>query len=300
MSREETHYRASLDHLRSSLRWLVASAGAIAAALVAGLQLTNLATLPWFPLLIALGAAIFALSITFAFLIATAKVLTQDRLTATELSNREIRAGLITEALRVDPVKDDSVIRWIQERRTYLLGPYTTVTALYSDGLIGSIKAAEQLKQGNKVSWRNRKLNPASAEDLSFVETAAQDATKRIELTEDAAQYAATALAYRSLLAKMPWWAIAFCISVIVFATIPSLAAPTKVLTPVTKPTPVRVVILDPEQAGLGPGCGAETQGVAVGGTFERPVIALTGTPDCPARVLDRADGVVVVPLIAP
>ena len=144
------HFGARSDNLASTLKWLVASAGAIAAAIVAGLQLTSLKNLqPWAAILATVGA-VGALTAVGLVLFGAARVLAVDTPTVTELSNAEIDANAENSTDLAAPDRLEALpplLGWVYERRTSLLGDAKTITNLYMDGIVGTGRALDCLRR---------------------------------------------------------------------------------------------------------------------------------------------------------
>jgi hypothetical protein len=299
-----SHYQASLSDLRASLRWLVASSGAVVAVIVTGLQLRDISAIGgvWRVAASSLAAAA-ALGIVLGLLVQAARVLTLPRPTATELSNREIEAGAVTSAPRLEPTRD-GLVNSILARRTYLLGEAKTVTELYTNEYVASIHALRGLESGQALNWQGRRLDPDSAADRSIVSDALRQAEKRLAMTEDAAHLFQTEEKYRNLLDKFKLGASCFLLALITFAlTASPTKPPDRALVPasVAAPVAVRVVVVDASRSGLPKRCTSdEYRGVAVAGNLATPTVALEPTSDCGARIVKPNKGLVVVPIVQP
>ena len=151
-------FRGRVDTLSSTLKWLMASAGAIAAALIAGLQLTSLASRALPAALLGAIAVAVALVCVGKVLVGAGRVLAAQSPTATEISNDEIAAGLIKPHPGPPTGPDLSsypLLGWIQDQRSSLLGNARTVTEIIQDQIVGTESATDTLQRGASTTWRN-------------------------------------------------------------------------------------------------------------------------------------------------
>lgn len=288
-----SNFQASLGELRSSLKWLIGSAGAAAAVVVAALQLDEIPTSPLWAAVVVTLAEVLALGVTLALLIAASRVLTLPRLTATEISNREIDSNVLNPKPG-DEIQDD-VIRWIVERKSYLLGTAENVTALYSDYLSEPLRRLDELATGRSVTWRGRTLDPTSNADREALAAVVTATEARLARIEDAVHYWLSEKSYRNLLGNFTLGGIVFAVSIAVIVLVPALISESDGI-PVMEPVPVDVIVQDAHLAGLPSGCAGSLTGVAVGGTLEQPVVALNGSAGCEPRLIEVDEGVVAIP----
>lgn len=285
------------SNLSGTLKWLVASAGAIAVAIVAGLQLTSLQTLqPWAALLATVGA-LGALVAVGLVLFGAARVLAIDTPTITELSNAEMdfkaenHADLATpEGLKALPL----LLLWLYERRTLLLGDAQTISALYEDGIVGSGRALDRLRRKQKCTWAGRALDPESPSDIAWLETERSIATSRIDRLEAAAGYWMRREAYQRLVKKASWISVSFVAGIFIFALAP-VVGPATVLPGVTEPVPAQIHVLDANSAGVPSTCPAVLAGQIVGGSLANPVVVTSPQGECPALKLEAHDKALIV-----
>lgn len=185
------HYGAALDNLRSTVKWLVASAGAVAAAIIAGAQLVDYSNRNWLGASLSAIAVATALSLALYLLLAAARILTIPRKTVTELANAEMReppTAVLTGTF------NSPTVEWVLARKDYLLGPYPNVRALLAAyGRIDVAKLDE-----NREVWA--------------------DIERRIARVEEAVHYRDVSKEYDKLLGKFKWGALAFVGAVVLFS----------------------------------------------------------------------------------
>lgn len=281
-----SHYGPALENLQSTVKWLVAAAGAVVAAIIAGAQLVNYSDRDLWGAGLAALAVVVALSLTIVLLVRTAKILTVPRPTVIDLANAEIPAGALDKDRRETGQISDPDVLWLIARKPYLLGTYETVTDL--------LKAydADARKVHNNAS-------DAGAGDASDSEARQlrSDLRQRINTVEEAAHYRDMSNAYKSLLRQFRSGAAWFIVAVVVFSVSGLLRkeAPEKPLNPVTKPIPVRVFITD--TAGPTPPQCRDRAGVAVGGTLTSATVVMPPAAGCAAATLaPQQSGAVVIP----
>jgi hypothetical protein len=273
-----SHYGPALENLRSTVKWLIAAAGAVVAAIIAGAQLVDYSDRNLWGAGLAALAVVTALSLTMVLLVRTAKILTVPRPTVVDLANAEIPAGALDEDRRERGQISDPDVLWLIARKPYLLGTYETVTELlkaYAD-------AATRV--------HNNASDPDARQLLS-------DLRQRIGTVEEAAHYRDMSNAYKSLLRQFRKGAVWFIAAVVLFSVSGLLRkeAPEKPSNPVTKPIPVRVFITDTAQP-TPPQC-RDRVGVAVGGTLASATVVMPPTAGCGAAVITPPQaGAVVIP----
>jgi hypothetical protein len=272
-----SHYGPALENLRSTVKWLVAAAGAVVAAIITGAQLVNYSDRNLLGAGLAAAAVVIALSLTIVLLVRTAKILTVPRPTVIDLANAEIPAGALDKDRRESGQISDSDVLWLIARKTYLLGTYETVTDL--------LKAYDDAA----TEVDNNASDPAARQLLS-------DLRQRIGTVEEAAHYRDMSNAYKSLLRKFWRGAAWFILAVVVFSVSGLLRkeAPEKPSNPVTKPIPVRVFITDTARP-TPPQC-RDRVGVAVGGTLTSATVVMPPAAECAAATLTPQSGAVVIP----
>lgn len=274
-----SHYGPALENLRSTIKWLVAAAGAVVAAIVVGAQVVNYSDRNRWGAALAAVAVVIALSLTIVLLVRTAEILTVPRRTVIDLANAEIPAGALDKDRREAGQISPDVL-WLIARKTYLLGTYETVTDL--------------LKAYDEAATQVHDHPSAPAARQSF-----DDLQQRIGTVEEAAHYRDVSNAYRSLLRQFRRGAVAFIAAVVVFSVSGGLRkqAPEKPSNPVTKPIPVRVFITDGARPTPTPPECRERAGIAVGGTLTSATVVMPPIAGCAAATLPpQQPGAVVIP----
>jgi hypothetical protein len=270
---------------------MIGAAGAIAAAIVAGIQLTAIANLqPVAAIVAAAGAAVALLAIGSVLLGAT-RVLAIESPTLTELSNEELNAPPA-----VDGKSSSSLITWVFERRTSLLGDATSITNLYADGVVGAKRALDVLRRGEKSTWADRELDPESASDVAWLEGEYAAATARVGRLEEAAGYWQRRRAYSDLIDKAPMLFTFFILGILVFAIMPVWGR-TSLTSEIKAPIPAQIYVRDATAADVPADCPARLSGQIVGGSLDKPIVVTVPTESCPALKLTvQDDALIVVP----
>lgn len=291
-------FAARAENLSSTLKWLMASGGAIAAVIVAGLQLTSLKDLQlWAALLAEAGVAVALFSVG-GMLLGASRVLAVDAPTITELSNADLINPGPHSAASEDPLR--RVLHWVQERRTSLLGDAASVTELYTDGIVGARKALEHLRRKERFHWAGRDLSPDSASDLAWVEAQYAANSGLIDQLEVAVSYWVKRTAYVNLIEKSRGLFMLFLAGILLFAIAPVLG-PTAAASRVDAPLPAQVYVRDGKAAGLPSTCPATLSGQIVGGPLDRPTVVTAPTGTCPALKLTADnEALIVVPDASP
>lgn len=288
-------YVQQAQELRATARWLAGSAGLTSAAVVAGLQLTSVAGADALAALAAVVGVVVSLVALGAALVAVSRVLAADRPTVSEISNQEMAAGLFPEggAPQSSPDEKHALVYWIQERRTSLLGDAGTVTALYSDGVVGAGNALRDLGAGRNASYAGRQLTPGDQAAKDWIASVHQAALARVAAVEDAAAFWKTQKEYRQLLTKR-WFLWLFVLGILLFALAPSLS--TQAPRPaIQEPIDVTVFLDGTHHGDLPTGCESVIEGQAVGGLLSEPLVVAPASGKCPALRLQTSDQDVVI-----
>lgn len=289
-------FAARTANLTGTLKWMVAAAGAIATVIVAGLQLTAIANLqPWAAIVAACGAAVALVAIGSVLLGAT-RVLAMQGPTVIELSNEELNAGVLEPSANLDGKALPPLIAWVRERRTSLLGDATSITSLYTDGVVGARRALDGLRRGEKSKWASRDLDPKSASDVAWLEAEYAAATARVERLEEAADYWQRRKAYSDVINRAPKLFNFFVLGILVFAVIP-VWGHSSVTSEIKDPLPAQIYVRDADAAGVPSDCPATLSGQIVGGSLDRPIVVTVPTGSCPAlKLAAQNDALIVVP----
>lgn len=292
-------FEGAVDDARTSLKWLVAASGAVAALLVAGLQLTGLTTTaPRNDLAAAVISVVVALLLVMLLLVTSARILATPRPLAADLSNREIRAGRSQRATPSN--KKDWLVDWILARRSYLLSEYDSVTELWREGFQPATEALVKLGSGESAVLLGKRLMP-DAPGISYAKDAKQRAATAIQRVEDAAHMATIEHRFTLLMRLFPVGSIIFVASIVAFAVFSSRVSDYKILD-VSVPTEVTLAITDAKAINLPQDCVRQfpLNGVALYGNWKAPVVAIEASGACKAQLLTASpqSGLVAIPVI--
>lgn len=270
-----THFDRQIDTLRGTLKWLIASGGAVVAAIVAGTQLTDFSKRGVLGNFLAGGSITVGLILAFALLLGTAKILTIARPTLTDIANVEENEGLIDDRnLAIVEIKN-LLMKWIYEREGYLLSPFPKVRPLYLEFT---------------------KLTSATQSTLTEDEKSqVADIRNKVDLLESAAHFRIVDLAFTKLMRRFRIGCAIFVVAVILYAV--SGLFTKSDIPRVTSPIPVRVIPLNVNPSDT---C-ADRIGVAIAGDIDSPTVMLPPAGKCPAAKLEGGhEDVIVIPLVAP
>jgi hypothetical protein len=288
-----------LSELRASLKWLVAAAGAVAAVLVAGIQLKDLpaGNIASGALWVAGAATLIALLLVFAFLRAAVGVLTLPRPTASDLTKREQRSNISEVQAFGSAEISDPLVRSLYMQKSYLFSESESIADLYENDYVRARNALKELEEGNDTTWKSRPLKPIETEKAALRATL-ERSQKQLPILESVAHLELTRSEYRRLINRFPAFGVIFVAAICVF-TVASHPSPQRGAA-ITSPANVRVTVVDRSKAGLPPECRDYTlPGVAVGGTWDKPTVITQSTPQCPSRLIEQGNGILAQPLLA-
>ncbi|MDH2388582.1 hypothetical protein QCN29_07245 [Streptomyces sp. HNM0663] len=255
---------AAVESYRHCTQWITAAAAAVAAAFVAGLQLTALRDLAWWRTLLGVLAAAAVVGCAGWVIQRAARVLAPYRVTMAELadSDMKIAQGKASPA-DVNPEVRRLIEDVINRNKGWLFPPgVKTVTDLYD------------LACGRTLRGRREQLPDQEAAHVYV-----QRLVHFVELHEIRRRY-------EGLLQSLPKIGLIALVAVSMFVLVARRDAPDR--TPrVTRPLPVQVIFTGDKSALRSEqwpaGCaGATTSGSAVGGTLKEPEVATIGTNGCP------------------
>lgn len=297
------YFELKTENLAGTLKWLVASAGAIAVAVIAGLQLTSLHELRFWAALIAILGAVLALSAVGTVLFGAARVLALNAPTIIDLSNSELSLGLwqANGLASMEKIGDKAPkLKWVYERSTQLLGESRSITELYTDEFVGSGLALAALERKESYVLAGRNLRPEEPSDIAWVKVKRIQAKAYIKQLESAVAYRQRLEAYQRLVKQIKGLAIWFVAGIVIFALVPVMGSAPK-STQFTHPVPARVHVQDAKTAGVPQGCPATLKGQIVGGTLQNPLVVTEPVGACPAlRLTDHPEALIVVPETIP
>lgn len=211
---------AALADLRSTLKWLVSSAGATAAVLTAGLQLTGLHGLTTPQAITASLASAVAIGLALTLLTAATRVLATPRPTSTEISHREMNTPNATDPARIEPLQDPFV-QWIHVNSVRLLGASHNVTEVCSRQLDAQ-RVSRELRSGVSSRWHDQTLEPNDPDAQRRVDAELQEASDVLAGVEAASHYYLTKNKFDAMMRCFPWGAGMFVGAVVLFAFISS------------------------------------------------------------------------------
>lgn len=205
---------AALADLRTTVKWLVGTAGGTAVVLVGGLQLTRLHDLSTRAGIVSAVAAAIAIALALFLLTAAARILAVPRPSAIQISNAEIKTGSLDPD---DPTpSSDATVRWVQEHAEPLLAGERTVTDLCSQRVLAQ-RALRDLHRGQTVQWQGHQV---SADDQvnARISAVLQETDAALTALEDTVHQHQCQEKLTALLKVFPWAGGVFVIAVIVFA----------------------------------------------------------------------------------
>ncbi|MFF0001735.1 hypothetical protein [Streptomyces avermitilis] len=270
---------AATDAFRSAARWLVAVSGAIAAVLVAGLQLTSLGSLTGGRLSAAVTLFLIALASVGYILLRAARVLAPTAQTLAELREIDIAEvrrqaegapkGLGAAAKRLlygpDFKLSEAVSDFRHALENYGLQTLDEIYLLYTGRT--PVRIAQEIRAGKPRLSRN-KIESVAQQLISFIE---------LRETQHRYQLLVRALVPAGLVASL---------AIVFFA----LAASPDPDPKVSRPLHVVVIFTSSSDAlkkSLLEGCAGQTrQGTAVAGTLREPEVLLQ-----PKKLGDRCSG---------
>jgi hypothetical protein len=238
-------------------------------------------------------------------LIAAARVLITQGLTLSDIARRELQIRVTKGPLRPGKrVSDyDPLLRSLYQHQADLLPAGVDDVLTFRNNYNDITRAFGMVRNGTPAVLNGITYDPGDAAAVARLEAKISEYQDRTEGLVDAARLYLARQAFRRLIRAL-WIGGVIAIAGIV-AFILSTTSPTSL---VTTPMQVHVVIAqnaplnDLEAAGLAPACAGHTlTGVAVGGSYDEPVVVTNQTPSCPARLftLRHALGV-AIPIVLP
>jgi hypothetical protein len=279
-------FLTELSSLQSAARWLVAASAAVAATLLAGVQITalrDLANQGPVPLYTAGAAGALAVLAVGTIVVMATRVLVAPGWTLNTLGHRELEAG---------------PTQW---KPTWLRTGLESQRGVLVPG--GELKLSELYRQQHALATANFDLHDQGEIQLPANLTHSAGGTEiyRASSTEDVARLqrrldnvlvAATRVAnaanlittrrrYRHLIRTLPWSGVVLVVGITAFVLATSSTAP-----PISTPIPVEIRFSDDpaaiKDAGLPPECrGLTLDAVAIGGTLEEPSVVSTSNDGC-------------------
>ena len=279
----------ALGSIQTTAKWIVGAAAVVIGTLIGGLQLKDLASLlsaSRLQLGIATAACLVAIGGVGVILVTAARVLVTQGLTLSDIASREVR--VLGEQLK--PGQDisdlDPMLKSLAERGDLLpdaIPDILTFRNLYDE----SRQKAAIFRGGTSVTFAGATYSPSESDSKEKLEALVSDYQIYADRLVDAAQLYLAQRAFRRLIRAL-WACGTLAISgVIIFILLTAKTSSA----PVTSPTQVVVLIAqhpshaDLRAAGLAPGCvGRTLTGVAVGGSYDQPLVVTKPASSCPAR----------------
>lgn len=301
----------SIKDMQDTGKWVVSAAAAVAAVLLAGISLKNLPPIGDFSTPIS-GAKVAGWVAALAVIIGIAAVgLVIQKAGKLFTVTYAALSELIDEVVRVDqeaadkrgstPPPPDTPPAWQSHKA---LKPVVDAANTHLQPVATDISSVYLLRDELAKAARNLDSGEASATVDHRIWTSAEEVREYLDRVDAAIAGALIAAdeqrvkaAYTSLLS---WLWIAggiLVVAALVFVEVQTISQPLAV----TKPTPVTIYSTGAVLDQLGPRCVTSNgvSAVAIGGTFERPEVAVSPNPTegCKAaRFLVPASGVVSVP----
>jgi hypothetical protein len=298
----------ALGSIQATARWIVGAAAVVLGAIIGGLQLKDLGPLRGASLLTLVTACVACLAAIGGIgwiLIAAARVLITQGLTLSDIARREIPVRLTRGPFRPGQRVSnyDPLLRSLYKRKADLLPDGTDDVLTFRNTYDEITKAVGTVRSGTRAALGGVTYDPGDAAAVSRLEALADEYKERTERLVDAAHLYLARRAFGRLIRALWAGGVIAVAGIVVFILV--TASPVSL---VTTPIQVHVVIArtaslrELAAAGLAPGCAGRTlTGVAVGGSYDEPVVVIDQTPSCPARLftLRHALGV-AIPIILP
>ncbi len=288
-----------LDDLRDTVKWLIASAAAVTAVLVAAVQFKGLGQLANADLVrqaTAAVAAFTALIVILLVVVKGAQILATPHFSVNDLVDREMQAGGVALNIRVTPLQD-SIIQEILERRSFLLDGKQTVSAFYSEYL-DVLRGRDAVIAGGTAVMAGRQLDGGNQADREAAERSVTLIEKKVERLEEEAQFLAAQSRFRRLSRWFPLGGFVLVFAIVILAVLTTWPAASA---QISQPTQVTIYLkAGPARYGFPASCTKrEFSGVAIGGTFEQPIVITNKTSGCPPTLL-RSGNVIAIPSMTP
>jgi hypothetical protein len=146
------------DRLRETIKWLIASFGAIGASLAVGSQLSHAGRLSGLRLLGAFAGGVIGFVGVFLAMYFAVKVLTGSHITLGELGRDSQRAG-------GDATKMSRLVRFFEDENKYILVPYASLSEL-RDKFDEASRGTDDTAYAKVASQVRAVVNAASFEQL--------------------------------------------------------------------------------------------------------------------------------------
>lgn len=262
------------SNLRASVQWIIATAGAVIAVVIARIPQASLTDLSAPGVALTLICLVAAAALAGTVLHLAARVLTVAHMPASQIATRE----------QSQRARLDGDLQPAPELAA------TVVTATASE-LLGSFESLDDaLRVKRRIHARLMEVAgavPAEERELLLAQVA--DIDKRLADVRAAVQYDTALARHQTLLRRLPWLGGGLLACLVVYALTPTLLGANR--STITTPVPVAVTITDPSAVGMSSACPQTRTGVAVGGSRQAPVVVVEPIAGCPALTFTVRDG---------
>lgn len=259
-------------NLRASVQWIILSAGALAAALIARIPHTDVESLSTLGLVVATACLSVAALFAGVVLFKAARVLTVAHMPASEIAARQ--QGHLSRLDRELEPPRDLVTRVVQGRASELLASF------------GSVDAALASKRRVHARLMSPGLRSGGGLDRQLLLAQLSDVDNRLAEVRAAVQYEASLARHHDLLKTIPWAGLVMISCVFVYVLTP-LVFPREGVSQISEPVPVTVSIANPSVFNISNTCPYRRPGVAIAGTKSTPVVVLEPvSQSCPGETL--------------
>lgn len=284
--------------LRATAKWMCAGAGAIATAMIAGLQLKELATLSQSSAMLAVAATVLVVGAAGVILLQAASVLAARAPSIQNLARKDQADRGAYPGPRIDEPQTDIMKYLLVERRLELLGPIRdSIKALVVD----QNAAYHGLWRGEVVDIDERQFDPANSEDRKALQVVADAVDGRLSAVSAAAERWEVETRFKRLKKTLAIAGTILVAGVLAFAWITATSSPrVRVTTPVPASVQVPSGVNEVKEAGFSATCAGETlDAVIIGGWMDDPVIVTSASKKCPTHTVSPGNAVAVVPSFA-
>jgi hypothetical protein len=287
-----TELTGSREAIRATTKWMVAGAGAVAAAIVAGLQLAKLP-----PSLggraIALSGFGLALIGVGLVIVQAANVLIVGYVNLGELADLKVATvqKQTGAAVKLAPLAGIPLDQFVKSMDTELKilsqGAADNVSDLY-DQLNKAYDVMRHLRDGKRIVSGKYYTGTDMLQLLETVDALELSAQQLISFSNQRVAEAS----FRRLKERVIEGGAMLAVGAVLFALASTWSQPLTVTGPTS-------VVVYPAQGttAFGKNCSAKSlQGVAIGGDWEAPVVAIASHPNCPSTrlTITRKIGIVV------
>lgn len=281
----------ALGSIQTTAKWIVGAAAVIIGTLISGLQLKDLASLlpaSRLQLGIAIAACVVAIAGVGVILVRAARVLI-THVTLSDIALEEVRILLARDLKPGQDVSDfNPMLKSLAKRRGELLPDGIPDVLTFKNAYEEASQAAARLRNGKPVTLSGVSYSPSDPKAKEQLEALVSDYQIHAVRLVDAAQLYLAQRAFKRLIKALWAYGSLALAGVIIFIISTAKASSSA---PVTSPAQVVVLIAEHPShadllaAGLAQGCvGRTLTGVAIGGSYDQPLVVTKPAPSCPAR----------------